>query len=127
LLAQRSFSKKNNPGKWGPTVVGTVEEGETYEDNIIKETFEEIGLEIDPAELTKGSKERREGEANDYFRQWYLLTIDKEIEDFTIQKSEVENLQWFDKIALAKSVKEKPEMFMQSVKQWVELSFKDEN
>lgn len=44
LLAQRSFDKRNDPGKWGPAVAGTVEEGETYESNIIKEAEEEIGL-----------------------------------------------------------------------------------
>src|SRR3989338_10763955 len=44
LLAQRSFNKKMHPGMWGPAVAGTVEEGETYESNIIKESEEEIGL-----------------------------------------------------------------------------------
>ncbi len=45
LLAQRSFSKKHHPGKWGPAVEGTNQEGETYESNMIKETKGEIGLE----------------------------------------------------------------------------------
>lgn len=44
LLAQRSWKKKSDPGRWGPAVAGTVEEGETYESNIIKEAREEIGL-----------------------------------------------------------------------------------
>ena len=44
LLARRSFNKKHHPGVWGPAVSGTVEEGETYESNIIKEAEEEIGL-----------------------------------------------------------------------------------
>lgn len=39
LLAQRSFKKKHDPGIWGPAVSGTVEEGETYESNIIKEAM----------------------------------------------------------------------------------------
>jgi isopentenyldiphosphate isomerase len=37
LLAQRSFDKKNDPGRWGPAVAGTVSENETYEENIRKE------------------------------------------------------------------------------------------
>jgi predicted kinase len=44
LLAQRKFTQKLDPGKWGPAVAGTVDEGETYESNIIKEAEEEIGL-----------------------------------------------------------------------------------
>ena len=44
LLAQRAFSKEHDPGLWGPSAGGTVEEGETYELNILKEAEEEIGL-----------------------------------------------------------------------------------
>ena len=44
LLAKRAFTKSRHPGLWGPAVAGTVEEGETYESNIIKEAEEEIGL-----------------------------------------------------------------------------------
>ncbi len=44
LLAQRGLNKTHSPGLWGPAVAGTVEEGETYESNIIKEAEEEIGL-----------------------------------------------------------------------------------
>ena len=68
LLAQRQLGKRNDPGKWGPAVAGTVDEGETYESNIIKEAEEEIGLEdISP---TKSKKRRYTGEHN-YFCQWF--------------------------------------------------------
>ena len=36
FLAQRAFSKKHSPGKWGPAVAGTIEKGETYYTNIIQ-------------------------------------------------------------------------------------------
>ena len=36
LLSRRGLNKINDPGKWGPSVAGTVEEGETYASNIIK-------------------------------------------------------------------------------------------
>jgi isopentenyldiphosphate isomerase len=35
LLAKRALTKSNDPGKWGPAVAGTVDEGETYEENSI--------------------------------------------------------------------------------------------
>jgi len=44
LLAQRSSNKKMYPNLWSVAVAGTVEEGETYESNIIKEAQEELGL-----------------------------------------------------------------------------------
>jgi len=47
LLAKRAKIKKNHPGVWGPAVSGTVEKDETYYENILKETNEEIGLDVD--------------------------------------------------------------------------------
>ena len=44
LLAQRALSKDRHPGRWASAVAGTVEEGESYEANIIKEAEEELGL-----------------------------------------------------------------------------------
>ena len=76
LLARRALTKSHDPGKWGPAVAGTVEEGEDYRDNIVKEAGEEIGLRnIKPQ---TGPKIRIFGEHN-YFDQWYLLKIDKTI------------------------------------------------
>ena len=42
LIAQRAFTKKHAPGKRSPAVAGTVEKGETYEQNIRKEAKEEL-------------------------------------------------------------------------------------
>ena len=68
LLAQRSLNKKRDPGCWGPAVAGTVEEGETYESNIIKEAEEEIGLkDLKP---TLEIKNRRSS-SHEYFGQWF--------------------------------------------------------
>ena len=83
LLAQRQLGKRHDPGKWGPAVAGTVDEGETYESNIIKETEEEIGLkDIKP---TKSTKRHYTGEHN-YFTQWYTLAVDKPAKDFIIKR-----------------------------------------
>jgi isopentenyldiphosphate isomerase len=42
LLTKRAATKKNNPNKRTLAVNGTVEKGETYEENIIHEAQEEI-------------------------------------------------------------------------------------
>ncbi len=94
LLAQRSFNKKNHPGKWGPAVAGTNDEGETYLSNIIKETQEEIGLLISsPKELEKNKISGK----NNYFVQWYYLELNQNISEFTLQKDEVEKIKWFSR------------------------------
>lgn len=117
LLAQRKFTKKNDPGKWGPAVAGTNEEGETYESNMIKEAEEELGLK--GCTLEKSDiKTRRSGKHN-YFAQWFTLIIDRKIEDFTIQEDEVEKIKWFSKDGLLKELEDNPDKFLKSIKEHV--------
>lgn len=112
LLAQRKFTKSHDPGKWGPAVAGTVDEGETYEQNIIKEAEEEIGLKnIQPV---LGPKVRMTGEYN-YFDQWYTLVIEKPAEEFTIQEEEVEQVKWFTYTELEKELREYPEKYLKGL------------
>ncbi|MDP3837246.1 MAG: NUDIX domain-containing protein [bacterium] len=81
LLAKRHHTKLNNPNMWGPAVAGTVEEGETYESNITKETEEEIGLKnIKP---TLGPKIEITGKHH-YFTQWFTAKVDIDINDLKI-------------------------------------------
>lgn len=109
LLAQRKITKKHDPGKWGPAVAGTNDEGETYGNNITKETEEEIGLtNIAP---TLGPKRRVSGEYN-YFNQWYTLVVDKTITDCTIQEEEVEQIKWFNRAELERDLAKHPEKFL---------------
>ncbi len=118
LLAQRAFSKSHDPGKWGPAVAGTVEEGETYKQNIVKEIEEEIGL--TGIKLKLGPKLERKAKYH-YFVQWFFATVDKSAESFKIQKSEVERVKWFSKKELINELKENPEKFLSSTKEYVKL------
>lgn len=116
LLAKRALTKSHSPGKWGPAVAGTVEEGETYYSNIIKEAEEELDLEnIQP----KTGPKLRVAQDYNYFCQWYLLEIDKPVEEFKIQKQEVEEVKWIPRKELLKRIKEKPENFVEAIKEWV--------
>ena len=121
LLARRSFTKSHDPGKWGPAVAGTVEEGETYKSNIIKEAKEELGLNgIVPK---KGLKERVVGKHN-FFCQWYLIIVNKDLRKFKIKKDEVVEIRWFTKEALLKKIDSHPHEFIKSMKQWINLLIK---
>lgn len=116
LLAQRSFNKKNDPGKWGPAVAGTVDEGETYESNIIKEAEEEIGLKNNHFE--KSFYKKNNGK-HKHFTQWFFALVDKSINDFIIQKEEVEKIKWFAKKELLKKIDDSPDQFLNSIKDCV--------
>ena len=118
LLARRHRNKRHHPGMWGPAVAGTVDKGESYEDNIIKETEEEIGMKNTKPKL--GPKVRRTGEY-EHFTQWYFLTIDKEASEFKIQEEEVEEVKWFSKEELINSLNSAFEKFLPSMPGYLEL------
>jgi isopentenyldiphosphate isomerase len=117
LLAQRAFTKTHNSGKWGPAVAGTIEEGENYYSNIVKETEEEIGLiGIKIKEIGKFfySSEWR------YFSMWYSAVVDKNINEFKIQKEEVAQIKWFSREELSKDLKANPDKYLGAVKKYLE-------
>lgn len=121
LLAQRAFNKKNDPGKWGPAVAGTVSENETYEENIQKEILEELG--IDDINLAAGPKKFFNGEHR-FFYQVYFGVTDKDESEFKIQKEEVEGVKWFNEQKFLKEVKEKPDKYISSVEMMIEAIYK---
>lgn len=116
LLAKRAAVKGNDPGKWGPAVAGTIDEGETYDDNIYKEAIEEIGL--GGAEFTKGKKTRITYPRN-YFCQWYFVTIDREADTFIMQANEVDELEWVDIEQMKKELKVNPDKYVPAMQQIV--------
>lgn len=112
LLAQRQLGKRHDPGKWGPAVAGTVEEDETYEDNIIKEAAEEIGLlDIHPLPGPK----RRTKDPYNYFTQWYRLTVDTPTADFVLQEEEVKAVRWMSPARLKQDLADHPERYIKGL------------
>ena len=103
LLAQRALSEDHNPGMWGPASSGTVEEGETYEINIIKEMGEEIGLfGVKPV---LGPK-YRVSSSHEYFAQWFTAVVPHDYL-FKKQDEEVEQVRWFTRDEILKFLEEK--------------------
>lgn len=117
LLAQRALNKEHDPGKWGPAVAGTVEEGETYESNIIKEAEEEIGLSgIKPI---LGPKNRR-STSHEYWGQWFTVVVPHDY-PFKKQNEEVEAIKWFTRDEILKLLDEKPEMFLREFRRYMDM------
>jgi len=116
LLARRASTKKNDPGKWGPAVAGTIEEGETYKTNIIKEAGEELGLfNISPI---LGPKIFNKGK-HLHFTQWFFLTGNYYISDLIIDSEEVAEVKWFIKEELLDLLKKQPTIFLDGASSWI--------
>ena len=118
LLARRAYTKTHYPGRWGPAAAGTVDEGEFYEDNMVKETEEELGLQ--GIKFEKASKTQTSGKYN-HFTQWFISIIDKPAKDFKIQDEEVEEVRWFSKKELSEQLKNNPKEFIPKMKEYFEM------
>jgi len=123
LLAQRALTKKHSPGKWGPAAAGTVEAGETYESNIIKEIEEELGISLSVEELRMGPKIKCERETSTYFSQWYFALVDKDVSEFVFPEREVMALRWFTEEEFREALVERPEDFLQIIHEHTEKIF----
>jgi isopentenyldiphosphate isomerase len=113
LFGQRKLTKKNDPGKWASSVAGTVEEGETYDTNIVKEIEEEIGL--TGLELKHGPKVFTDDGKHKFFCQWFLASIDKTTVSIKIQETEVEAVKWVSTTGLIKDVEQNPNAYVPSM------------
>lgn len=118
LLAQRSFDKKVDPGKWGEAVGGTVEGDDSYKETARREVAEELGL-LD-VELHDGPKQLVKGDAT-YFVQWYKAKVDVPVESFMYQEDELEAIAWFAKDDLQKDIGYNPGKYIQGMENMLEL------
>jgi len=118
LLARRAYTKTHYPGRWGPAVAGTIDEGESYRGNIIKEAKEELGLQ--DIEIEEASKIQTSGEYN-HFTQWFISIIDKPSKDFKIQEEEVVEVKWFSKEELLEQLKNNPKEFVPKMKEYFDM------
>lgn len=118
LLAQRKHDKKVDPGKWAEAVGGTVEGSDTYEETVVREAKEELGLNIDHPAI--GPKQFIETPCR-YFVQWYKVTVDQPLEAFTIQQEEVEQLAWVPLTRLKQGLQTMPEKYIAAMPEIVRL------
>ncbi len=112
LLARRAYTESHDPGMWGPAANGTVEEGETYESNIIKEAEEELGLTNLKIEIGEKHESHRTWH---YFVQRFRATVDVPIEAFRYPKDEVAEMKWFTEDELRAAIAKNPDEFLHSV------------
>lgn len=117
LLARRALTKSHNPGKWGPAVAGTVEEGEGYEENIIKEAYEELGIKDLKPDFWFKNTPRTEGYR--FFSTWFRAMADTPAESFILQKDEVMEVKWCTVEELKRLATENPEDLIPSLREWI--------
>lgn len=105
LLQKRSDGKDSFPGCYDISSAGHIPAGVDFIPSALRELKEELGCEgILPEQLIFCGKRRIQYEAEFYGRPFrdnqvsnvYLLWLDREPEEFTLQAEEVEEVRWFD-------------------------------
>ncbi len=88
LLGRRSFQKKTAGGYWCP-VAGKIEVGESQEQAVVREVFEEIGLVVRPIrKLTEYDTSDRVGRLH-----WWMAHVVEDKEPYLKNNEHVE-LRW---------------------------------
>ena len=99
LLQQRSQKKLISPLLWDVSVAGHIDAGESFIEAALRETKEEIGLDLNPNDLKKIGVKLHEssydnGNIRDYeFHQVYIANLKTEISKLKPQEDEVEALK----------------------------------
>ena len=119
LMTERKWTKHHDPGKWMAAASGTIEENESYNENIVHEIEEEIGLKN--LHLHIGPKEFIDDGKHKFFVQWYTAGVDKNAVVITIQEEEVESFAWVPIKQLINEVTTKGDKFVPSLKHSLDI------
>ena len=100
LLQKRSTSKRAHPGMWDVSVGGHISAGQTSLEAAKRETKEELGIDL-PYEafdklftIRQPKIQHKIDFIDEEFNDVYLVNSDNEITNFSLQKSEVDEVRW---------------------------------
>jgi isopentenyl-diphosphate delta-isomerase type 1 len=100
LLQQRSSKKKMWPDMWDVTAGGHLDTGEFSFEAVIRETKEEIGLDVSAKDLlfigSARSSQVMGDITNNHFNEYFIVKKDLDITKLKLQPEEVQNIRWFD-------------------------------
>lgn len=100
LLQKRASCKELLPNMWDLSVAGHIEASESCEDAVIKECYEEIGIDVlkSDLDLFKVYKSYSKGGkfCNNEFFYFYFLKLDLDLDELVLQEDEVSEVGWFE-------------------------------
>lgn len=101
MLQKRSSNKKLWPNLWDVTVGGHVDAGEFGRQALIRETKEELGIDIDDNDikyLVGSASINEKGDIiNKHYNECYMINKKVDISEIVLQKEEVSDIRYFSK------------------------------
>lgn len=115
ILAQRA-SWKLSPERWANSVDGTVWQGETYRQNIIKEAKEEIGLDVCDDMLREVWHQYVYNplKKNKFRHTLFLVVCEDDIIDTLVLEDAVAAVRWWGIDEIQQAVQLSPQTFTES-------------
>ena len=93
LIQKRSLNKVDQPGKWDISSGGGVKVGETIWEAAERELYEELGIKYNLSNERVFLTVHYDRGFDDY----YLIAVDKNIDEFIIDNEEVLEIKWASK------------------------------
>ena len=122
LLQQRSTNKNLWPNLWDITAGGHVLTGEFGYQTVIRETKEEIDIDISKSDLEFIGGTISENISSDiinrHFNEYYIVHKDIDINDVVLQKEEVQDIKWFDRDEVIKKINNNYETLTDKIGCW---------
>lgn len=118
LIQKRQSTKDKYPNLWDVSAGGHAIYGETSEEAIERELFEELGIDFDFSD----QRAYFTVNFNDEFGDFYILkNFDLEINDLKVQHDEVQNATWASKDEVLQLIEE--EKFIPYIPSFIDLLF----
>lgn len=122
LLQKRSNQKRLWPNLWDVTVGGYVNSGEFGRQALIRETKEELGIEINDNDIKylvgSSSINIKDDIINKHYNECYLIIKKIDISDIKLQLEEVSEVKYFSKDELLKRINNNYEGLTQKTGVW---------
>ena len=122
MLQKRSANKKLWPNMWDVTVGGHVDSGEFGRQALIRETKEELGIEISDEDikyLVGSTSINEQGDIiNKHYNECYLITKNIDVSNIVIQKEEVSKVKYFSREELIKRIDNNYEGLTEKIGAW---------
>ncbi|MDA8596584.1 NUDIX domain-containing protein [Flavobacteriaceae bacterium] len=126
IIQKRSINKDSYPGLWDVSVAGHISIGETPEQTAIRETQEELGIQLKEQNLQfTGINHKQKIHGPNFidheFQYIFLCVFNLDLEDLILQSSEVSQVQWISTSKLFKSLQDNPESFVERSSDYISL------